>query len=69
MDIRIPSLLRIKPNALFKLGKYLRKNGFDRIALFYGDGMEALVGQSVQISMASSVAPPMETWSTTARRV
>jgi glycerol-1-phosphate dehydrogenase [NAD(P)+] len=54
MDIRIPSLLRIKPNALFKLGKYLRKNGFDRVALFYGDGMEALVGQSVQISMASS---------------
>ena len=54
MDIRIPSLLRIKPDALFKLGKYLRKNGFDRIVLFYGDGIEELVGQSVRISLASS---------------
>ncbi len=54
MEIRIPSLLRIKPDALFKLGKYLRKNGFDRITLFYGDGIEDLVGQSVRISLASS---------------
>jgi glycerol-1-phosphate dehydrogenase [NAD(P)+] len=54
MDIRIPSLLRIKPDALFKLGKYLRKNGFDRITLIYGDGIEGLVGQSVRISLASS---------------
>ncbi len=54
MDIRIPSLLRIKPDALFKLGKYLRKNGFDRIVLFYGDGIEDLVGQNVRISLASS---------------
>ena len=54
MDIRIPSLLRIKPDALFKLGKYLRTNGFDRITLFYGDGIEDLVGKSVRISLASS---------------
>ena len=45
MDIRIPSLLRIKPDALYKLGKYLRKNGFHRIALFYGEGIAELVGQ------------------------
>jgi glycerol-1-phosphate dehydrogenase [NAD(P)+] len=54
MDIRIPSLLRVKPNALYKLGKYLRKNGFHQIALFYGEGIAALVGQSVQISLDSS---------------
>jgi glycerol-1-phosphate dehydrogenase [NAD(P)+] len=54
MDIAIPSLLRIKPNALYKLGKYLRKNGFHQIALFYGEGMAELVGQSVQISLDSS---------------
>jgi len=53
MDIRIPSLLRIKPDALFKLGKYLRTNGFGRITLFYGDGIEDLVGKSVRISLAS----------------
>ena len=29
MDIRIPSLLRIKPNALYKLGKYLRFDARD----------------------------------------
>ena len=54
MDIRIPSLLRIKPNALYKLGKYLRKNGFHRIALFYGEGIADLVGQKVEISLDSS---------------
>lgn len=25
MEIQIPGLLRIKPNGLYKLGKYLRK--------------------------------------------
>ncbi|HEY5880533.1 MAG TPA: iron-containing alcohol dehydrogenase family protein [Nakamurella sp.] len=54
MDIRIPSLLRIKPDTLFKLGKYLRKNGFGRIALFFGDGIEDLVGKSIRISLDSS---------------
>ena len=54
MDIRIPSLLRIKPNALYKLGKYLRKNGFHRVALFYGEGMADLVGKNVAISLESS---------------
>ncbi len=54
MEIRIPSLLRIKPDTLFKLGKYLRKNGFDRIALFYGEGIEDLVGRSIRISLDSS---------------
>ena len=54
MDIRIPSLLRIKPNALYKLGKYLRKNGFHRVALFYGQGMADLVGKNIAISLESS---------------
>ena len=52
--IQIPTLLRIKPNTLYKLGKYLRRNGFHRIALFYGEGMEQLVGQTVEISLDSS---------------
>ena len=54
MDIQIPSLLRIKPHALYKVGKYLRKNGFSRIALFYGEGVKALVGQQAEISLDSS---------------
>ncbi len=53
-EIRIPTLLRIKPNTLYKLGKYLRRNGFHRIALFYGEGMEQMLGQTVAISLDSS---------------
>ena len=54
MDVRIPSLLRIKPNALYKLGKYLRKNGFHRVAVFYGEGMVDLLGRNIAISLDSS---------------
>jgi glycerol-1-phosphate dehydrogenase [NAD(P)+] len=52
--IQIPTLLRIKPNTLYKLGKYLRRNDFNRIALFYGEGMQQMVGQVVEISLDSS---------------
>jgi glycerol-1-phosphate dehydrogenase [NAD(P)+] len=54
MEIQIPSLLRIKPNTLYKLGKYLRRNNFHRIALFYGEGMVELLGKTVDISLDSS---------------
>ncbi len=54
MEINIPGLLRIKPNALNKLGKYLRKEGFSLVALYYGEGMKALVGEKVSISLESS---------------
>jgi glycerol-1-phosphate dehydrogenase [NAD(P)+] len=53
-EIQIPTLLRNKPNTLYKLGKYLRRNSFHRIALFYGEGMQELVGQTVAISLDSS---------------
>ncbi|MDA3852596.1 MAG: iron-containing alcohol dehydrogenase family protein [Spirochaetaceae bacterium] len=54
MEISIPTLLRIKPNALHKLGKYLRKQGFFKVALFYGEGMAALLGERISISLDSS---------------
>lgn len=54
MEIQIPCLLRIKPNALYKLGKYLRKAGFERVALFYGEGIHSLLGERVSISLDSS---------------
>lgn len=53
-EIGIPSLLRIKPHCLNKLGKYLRKAGFAKIALFYGQGMKELVGETIDISLDSS---------------
>lgn len=54
MEIVVPSLLRIKPNALFKLGKYLRSDGLSNIALFYGEGLKELFHATVDVSLASS---------------
>ena len=46
-EIQIPTLLRNKANTLYKLGKYLRRNSFGRIALYYGEGIREMVGQTV----------------------
>lgn len=54
MEITVPSLLRIKPNALHKLGKYLRSDRFTNIALFYGEGLKPMLAQTVEISLESS---------------
>jgi len=54
MEINIPGLLRIKPNAINKIGKYLRKAGFFRVALYFGEGMKELVGEKIAISLESS---------------
>lgn len=54
MEIQIPSLMRIKPHALYRLGKYLRKNGLNKVAVFYGEGIKELVGETVEISLDSS---------------
>ncbi|KMQ51519.1 Glycerol dehydrogenase [Chitinispirillum alkaliphilum] len=54
MEILIPTLLRIKPNAMYKLGKYLRKEQFTRVALFYGTGLKELFSQQLAISFDSS---------------
>lgn len=54
MEIRIPALLRIKPRALYKLGKYLREEGLEKIALFFGTGMKELLGTTVDISLEAA---------------
>ena len=53
-QLELPSLLRIKANTLYKLGKYLRRSSFNRVALYYGEGIQELVGQTVDISLDSS---------------
>ena len=53
MEISSP-LLRIKPNAMYKIGKYLRKENFTRIALFYGEGLKSLFDEQLRISFDSS---------------
>ncbi|MGM0509418.1 MAG: iron-containing alcohol dehydrogenase family protein [Fusobacteriota bacterium] len=54
MEISIPSLLRIKPNALYKIGKYLRKAKYKKIALFFGEGIKDLFSEQIIISLESS---------------
>ncbi len=53
-QLQLPALLRIKPNTLYKLGKYLRRSTFHRVVLYYGEGIQELVGQTVDISLDSS---------------
>lgn len=54
MEINIPSLLRIKPKALQKLGKYLRYEKCSSVSIFWGIGVEKMFAQTVRISLDSS---------------
>ncbi len=54
MDIQVPGLLRIKPRALNKLGKYIKQEGFTRIALFWGAGIKKLFWERIDISFESA---------------
>jgi len=54
MEIQVPTLLRIKPNAMHKLGKYLAKEGFTSVALFWGEGIKEFFAGTVEISLASA---------------
>ncbi|MCL2690112.1 MAG: iron-containing alcohol dehydrogenase family protein [Chitinispirillia bacterium] len=54
MEISIPTLLRIKPNAIYKIGKYLRKERVTRIALFFGYGLKEKFSEQLTISFDSS---------------
>jgi glycerol-1-phosphate dehydrogenase [NAD(P)+] len=54
MEILVPSLLRIKPHALYKIGKYMRKDVFNNVALFFGEGIKDLLFNQIQISFESS---------------
>jgi glycerol-1-phosphate dehydrogenase [NAD(P)+] len=68
-EIQIPSLLRIKPNTLYKLGKYLRRNNFNRISLAYGAGIDELLGKTVAISLDSSEIKVVHTQTITANDI
>lgn len=51
MFIQIPELLRIKPGVLLKLGKYLARDNWNEITLFYGEGIENIYGQQINTSL------------------
>ncbi len=54
MEINVPTLVRVKPGAIMKIGKYLRTENFKNIALFYGEDIKQLFSETVNISLASS---------------
>lgn len=54
MEITVPSLLRIKPDALHKIGKYLRGESFARVAVYYGEGIRELFRNTIQISLETA---------------
>ncbi|MBN2433704.1 MAG: iron-containing alcohol dehydrogenase family protein [Spirochaetes bacterium] len=54
MEIVVPELVRIKPQALQRLGKYLRTSNCSEIALFWGDGLKQLFNSTVEVSLQSS---------------
>jgi glycerol-1-phosphate dehydrogenase [NAD(P)+] len=54
MEISTPTLLRIKPDAINKIGKYLRNGNLMKIAIFYGEGMKEILGERINISLESS---------------
>jgi len=50
MEIQVPSLLRIKPKAINKLGKYLTYGGYKRIAIFWGSSVKDMYWKDINIS-------------------
>jgi glycerol-1-phosphate dehydrogenase [NAD(P)+] len=54
MEITVPSLLRIKPDALHKIGKYLRGESFMNVALYYGEGIKELFENTIRISLETA---------------
>ena len=50
MNIVIPSLLRIKPDALNKVGKYLRSSDWSEVAVLWGEGLRERFGGTLGVS-------------------
>ncbi|MCL2521434.1 MAG: iron-containing alcohol dehydrogenase family protein [Erysipelotrichales bacterium] len=53
-QIEIPYLLKIGSNKTSRIGKYLYDKGMLRIALFMGEGIEALVGKTLRDSLKTN---------------
>ena len=66
MNIVIPSLLRIKPNALNKVGKYLQAANWSEVAVLWGEGLRTRFGGTLRISCdATDIRLLFETDATT----
>ena len=50
-QIEIPYLLKIGNGKIKKVGKYLSDKGMKKIALFWGEGIESLIGQPLKAGL------------------
>ena len=50
-QINIPYLLKIGEGKLAKVGKYLVDKGLVNVALFWGEGLEDVLGQTLNQSL------------------
>jgi len=53
MEIRVPNLLRIKPGAIDKLGKYIANSGHKKIVVIFGKGMRSLFESKINQALKS----------------
>jgi len=54
VDVKIPSLLRIKPKALTKIGKYLASSHWNNVVVIWGEGLQERFGNIVEVSFATA---------------
>lgn len=59
--VDIPTLVRIKPGALDRIGIYLRRNGFVRVALFYSEGLPKALVDRVSRSLEGEAVQAVAT--------
>ncbi len=59
--VDIPTLVRIKPGALDRIGIYLRRKGFVRVALFYSEGLPKALVDRVSRSLEGEAVEAVST--------
>lgn len=47
MHIEVPTVVRIKADAINRLGLYLKRSGFNKISLFWGEGLKEKFGENI----------------------
>ncbi len=52
--IAIPTLLKIEPGALEKIGPYLKENRFEKVVIYFGNGLVEMFGRQVFASLENS---------------
>lgn len=58
--ISIPSLLKVGKGTLGKIGRYLKDNKFDRVVVYFGNGLIDMFGYTVMTSMNESDVEVLE---------